>query len=178
MLLCCFLVTATEQLTEMPTPLECSSQYVTISTFIYRLCIFWLVTHSFMTLYLQSFNMFTAETPKYINRQVPSLFYNRFTFSGNLQHRYETCRSFATNHINIPIFQTKKYSHFSIRASAICSWNYTQDMLKINLSLKTSSPKSIKYSSINILLKVTNSFCRLDLNLHGIYEICACIKLL
>ena len=58
MLLCCFLVTATEQLIEMPTPLECSSQYVTISTFIYRLCIFWLVTHSFMTLYLQSFNMF------------------------------------------------------------------------------------------------------------------------
>ena len=43
-------------------------------------------------------------------------------------------------------------------------------MLKINLSLKNSTPKSIKYFLLNILLKVTNSFCRRDHNLHGIYE--------
>ena len=54
--------------------------------------------------------------------------------SGNL-HRYETCWS-ATNHLNIPTFRTQKYGHFSIKATAICSWNYAQDMLKINLSLK------------------------------------------
>ena len=80
---------------------------------------------------------------KSINRQVHSIFNDWFTFSGNL-HRYETCWS-ATNHLNIPTFRTQKYGHFSIRASAIRSWNYTQDMLKINLSLKNSTPNSIKY---------------------------------
>ena len=80
---------------------------------------------------------------KSINRQVPSIFYDWFKFSGNL-HRYETCWS-VTNHLNIPIFRTQKYGQFSIRASAICSWNYTQDMLKINLSLKNSTPRSIKH---------------------------------
>ena len=80
---------------------------------------------------------------KSINTQVSSIFNDWFTFSGNL-HRYETCWS-ATNHLNIPTFRTQKYGHFSIRASAIRSWNYTQDMLKINLSLKNSTPNSIKY---------------------------------
>ena len=42
-------------------------------------------------------------------------------------------------------------------------------MLKINLSLKNSTPKYIKYFLI-ILLKGTNSFGRLDHNLHEIYE--------
>ena len=82
---------------------------------------------------------------KSINKQVPSIFYDWFTFSGNL-HRYETCWS-VTNHLNIPTFQTQKWPDgcFSIRASAIHSWNYIQDMLKINLSLKNSTPKEIKY---------------------------------
>ena len=80
---------------------------------------------------------------KSINRQVPSIFYDWFTFSGNL-NRYETCWS-VTNHLNIPIFRTQKYGHFSIRTSAIRSWNYTQDMLKINLSMKHSAPNRIKY---------------------------------
>ena len=80
---------------------------------------------------------------KSISRQVPSIFYDWFTFSGNL-HRYETCWS-VINHLNIPTFRTQKYGHFSIRASAIRSWNYTQDMLKINLPLKNSTPNSIKY---------------------------------
>ena len=66
---------------------------------------------------------------KSINRQVASIFYDWFTFSGNL-HRYETFWS-VTNHLNIPTFRTQKYGHFSIRTSAIRSWNYTQDMLKI-----------------------------------------------
>ena len=100
---------------------------------------------------------------KSISRQVPSIFYNWFTCSGNLQ-RYETCWS-VTNHLNIPTFRTQKYGHFSVRASAIRSWNYTQDMLKVNFSLKNSTPKSIKF-----LLKVTNSFCILDHNIHGIDE--------
>ena len=80
---------------------------------------------------------------KSINRQVPSIFYDWFTFSENL-HKYETCWS-VTNHLNIPTFQTQKNGRFSIRASAIRSWNYTQDMLKINLSPKTSALKSIKH---------------------------------
>ena len=74
---------------------------------------------------------------KSINRQVPSIFNDWFTFSGNL-HRYETCWS-ATNHLNIPTFQTQKYGHFSIRASAIRSWNYTQDMLKKFATKKLNS---------------------------------------
>ena len=86
---------------------------------------------------------------KSINRQVPSIFNDWFTFSRNL-HRYETCWS-ATNHLNIPTFRTQKYGHLSIRASAIRSWNYTQDMLKINLSLKNSTPNSVKYFLTNIL---------------------------
>ena len=80
---------------------------------------------------------------KSINTQVPSIFYDWFTFSGN-SHRYYTCRS-VTNYFNIPTFWNQKYRCFSIRASAIHSWNYTQDILKINLSLKNSTPKSIKY---------------------------------
>ena len=80
---------------------------------------------------------------KPIKRQVPSIFYDWFTFSGNLR-RYETCWS-VTNYLNIPTFQTQKYGHFRIRASAIRSWNYTHDMLKINLSLKNSTLKGIKY---------------------------------
>ena len=35
-------------------------------------------------------------------------------------YEYETCWS-AINYLNIP---TQKYGHFSIRASAIRSWNY------------------------------------------------------
>ena len=70
---------------------------------------------------------------KSINRKVSSTFNDWFTFSEKV-HRYETCWS-ATNHLNIPAFQTQKYGRFSIRASAIRSWNYTQDMLKVNLSL-------------------------------------------
>ena len=80
---------------------------------------------------------------KSINRQVPSIFNDWFTFSGNLP-RYETCL-LATNHLNIPTFRTQKYGRFNIRANAICSWNYTQDALKINLSLKNSTPANIKY---------------------------------
>ena len=80
---------------------------------------------------------------KCINRQVPSIFYDWFTFSGN-SHRYETCWS-VTNHLNIPTFRTQKYGHFSIRTGVIRSRNYTQDMLKINLSLKHSTPNRIKY---------------------------------
>ena len=64
---------------------------------------------------------------KSINRKVSSTFNDWFTFSEKV-HRYETCWS-ATNHLNIPAFQTQKYGRFSIRASAIRSWNYTQDML-------------------------------------------------
>ena len=59
-------------------------------------------------------------------------------------HRYETYW-FVTNHLNIPTFQTKKYGRFSIRASARRSWNYIQNMLQINFSLKNSTPKSKKY---------------------------------
>ena len=63
---------------------------------------------------------------KPINRQVPPIFYDRFTFSGNL-HRYETCWS-VNDHLNIPTFWTQKYGHFSIRASTIYSWNYTKSL--------------------------------------------------
>ena len=67
---------------------------------------------------------------KSINRHLPSIFFDWFTFSGNL-HRYET-RWSANNHLNIPTFRAQKYGHCSIRASAIHWWNFTQDMLKIN----------------------------------------------
>ena len=63
---------------------------------------------------------------KSINRQVCSIFFDWFTFSGNL-HRYETCWS-VTNHLNIPTFQTQKHGRFSIGASAIRSQSNTQDM--------------------------------------------------
>ena len=98
---------------------------------------------------------------------VTSTFDDWFIFSGNL-HRYGTCWS-TTNHLNIPTFWIQKYGHFSIRASAIHSWNYTQYALKINLSLKNPTPNSIKYF-LTILLEAANSFSRLNHNLHGIYE--------
>ena len=70
---------------------------------------------------------------KPINRQASSKFYRWFRFSENL-HRYETCWS-ITNHHNIPTFRTQQYGRFSIKVSAISSCNYSQDMLKMNLSL-------------------------------------------
>ena len=80
---------------------------------------------------------------KTINRQVSSIFKGWFTSSGNL-YRYETCWS-VTNHLNISTFRTQKYGHFSIKASAIRSWDYTQDILKAIFSLKNSTPTTIKY---------------------------------
>ena len=80
---------------------------------------------------------------KSMNRQVLSIFYNCFTFSGNLR-RYETCK-LLTNYRNTPTFWTQRYGYFSMRVSAIRSLNYMQDMLKMNLSLKNATPKSIKY---------------------------------
>ena len=80
---------------------------------------------------------------KSINRQVPPIFYDWFTFSGDL-HRYETCWS-VTDHLNIPTFRTQKYGRFSIRASTIYSWNSMQNLLIKNLSLKNSTSKKIKY---------------------------------
>ena len=50
----------------------------------------------------------------------------------------------GANHFNIPTFRTQKYGHYSITATAIHSWNYAQDILKISLSLKNAAPKSIK----------------------------------
>ena len=50
------------------------------------------------------------------------------------------------------LFEPKKYGHFSVRASATRYWNYTQDMLKINLSLKKSTPNSIKYFLTNYFI--------------------------
>ena len=60
-----------------------------------------------------------------MNRQVPPIFYDWLTFSGDL-HRNETCWS-VTDHLNTPTFQTQKYGPFSIRASTICSWNSMQN---------------------------------------------------
>ena len=80
---------------------------------------------------------------KSINRQVPSMLYDWFTFSGNL-HKYETCWS-VTNYLNISTFQTSKYGRFSVRVSAIRPWNFTPNMLEINLSLQNSIPKSVEY---------------------------------
>ena len=78
-----------------------------------------------------------------INRHVPSIFYDWFTFSGNLQ-RYKTCWS-VNNHLNKPTFQAEKYGRFSIWASSIYSWNSIQNLLIKNLSLKNSTSKKIKY---------------------------------
>ena len=80
---------------------------------------------------------------KSISRQVSPIFYDWFTFSGNLR-RYETCWS-VNDHLNIPTFRTQKYGCFSIRASPIYSWNYIQNLLIKNLSLKKSTSKKIKY---------------------------------
>ena len=41
------------------------------------------------------------------------------------------------------LFEPKIYDHFSVRASAIHSWDYT--FLELNLSLKNSTPTSRKY---------------------------------
>ena len=79
---------------------------------------------------------------KSINRQAPPIFYDWFTFSGDL-HRYETCWS-ANDHLNIPTFRTQKYGHFSISASTIYSWNFMQNLLK-KLSFKNATSQKIKY---------------------------------
>ena len=80
---------------------------------------------------------------KSINRQVSLIFYDWFTFSGDL-HRYETCGS-VNDHLNIPTFWTQKYGRFSIRASTIYSWKSLQNLLMKSLSLKISTSKKIEY---------------------------------
>ena len=82
---------------------------------------------------------------KSINRQVPPIFYDWFTFSGDL-HRYETCWS-VTDHLIIPTFWTQKCGRFSITASTIYSWKSIQNLLIKNLSLENSISKKI---SLNI----------------------------
>ena len=64
---------------------------------------------------------------KSINRQVPPMFYDWFTFLVDW-HRYKTCLS-ENEHLNRPTFQAQKYGCFSIRASAIYLWNSTQNVL-------------------------------------------------
>ena len=86
---------------------------------------------------------------KAINRQVPPIFYDWVTFSGDL-NRYETCWS-VNDHLNIPTFRTQKYGHFSIRASTIYSWNSMQNPLIKNLSLKNSTSKTLNISLLNFL---------------------------
>ena len=78
-----------------------------------------------------------------INRQVPPIFYDWFTFSAN-QYRHETCWSVA-DHLNIPTFWTQRYGHFSIGGSTSCSWNSMENLLIKNLSLENSTSKKIKY---------------------------------
>ena len=80
---------------------------------------------------------------KSINRQVPPIFSDWFTFLGDL-HRYETCWS-VNDHVNIPTFGTQKYGHFIIRASTIYSWNSIENLLIKKLSPKNSTSKKIKY---------------------------------
>ena len=70
---------------------------------------------------------------KSINRQAPPIFDDWSTFSGDPQ-RYETCWS-VNDHLKVPIFRTQKYGRFSMRASAIYSWNSMQNFLMKNLSL-------------------------------------------
>ena len=85
-----------------------------------------------------------------ISRQDPSVYYDCFTFPTNL-HRYETSWS-VTNHLNITTFRTKNMV-ISSRASAIRSCNDTQGMLKLNLLLKNSTPKTIKYFLTKYLIE-------------------------
>ena len=82
---------------------------------------------------------------KFINRQVPSIFYDWFTFSGNL-FRYETCWS-VTNHLNIPTFRTQKYGVFSISTGAICSLNYIPCLIvwKGGIKLHILGKKLLKF---------------------------------
>ena len=80
---------------------------------------------------------------KSINRQMPPIFYDWFTFSEDLR-RYETCWS-VTDHLSIPTFRTQKYGRFSIRASTIYLWNSMQNLIIKNLSLKISTSKKINY---------------------------------
>ena len=80
---------------------------------------------------------------KSMNRQVPPILYDRFTFSEKL-HRYETCWS-VTDHLNMTTFWTQKYGSFSMRASTIYSWNSMQNLLTKHLSLKNTTSEKIKY---------------------------------
>ena len=76
---------------------------------------------------------------KLINRQVPPILYDWFTFLGDL-HRYQTCWS-VTDHLNVPTFQTQKYGRFSIRASTIYSWNFKNFLLKKIITQKLNLKK-------------------------------------
>ena len=62
-------------------------------------------------------------------RQLPPIFYDWFTFPGNLL-RYKNCWS-VNDHLNITVFCC-----FNIRARTIYSWNSIQKIFIKNLSLK------------------------------------------
>ena len=82
---------------------------------------------------------------KWINREVPPIFYDWFTFSRDLYEKLARLYLTIIVCINIPNLRTQKYSRFSIRASTICSWNSMQNLLIKYLSLKSSTSKNIKY---------------------------------
>ena len=86
---------------------------------------------------------------KSIIRQVPPIFYDWFTFSGNL-HRYETYWS-VNDHLSILTFRTQKYGCFSIRASTVYSWSSIQNLLIKNLYLyKKSLNKKFITQKLNL----------------------------
>ena len=101
--------------------------------------------------YFQVYWQITSENilfvNKSINRQVPPIFYDWFTFSGVL-HRYKTCWS-VNNYLNLPTFRTQKYGHFSVRASTIFIHSKTQPQKRLNISLLNILWK--KKTNINIL---------------------------
>ena len=76
-----------------------------------------------------------------INNTLPSIFNDWFKFCSEI-HNYETS-STSKDHLYKQSYRTNAYGKFSVKASAIESWNKTQDQMG-GILLKDQTPSKIK----------------------------------
>ena len=78
---------------------------------------------------------------KSLNNSLPSVFFNWFKFCSDI-HNYETSSS-ANDHLFKQSYRTNAYGKYSLKISAIDSWNEIQDQMGM-ITLKDLNSKELK----------------------------------
>ena len=78
---------------------------------------------------------------KSLNNSLPSVFFNWFKFCSDI-HNYETSSS-TNDHLFKQSYRTNAYGKYSLKISAIDSWNEIQDQMGM-ITLKDLNSKELK----------------------------------